>query len=83
MATFILKGALVSGTLSDNNISRAQFVRIVAQAQAVITVKNSDGDTLGTTQLYAAGDEITIEKAPGDTISSSANVSATAVAPRN
>ena len=39
MATFILKAALVSGTLSDNNIGRAQFVRIVAQAQAVITVK--------------------------------------------
>ena len=79
MATIILKGALVAGTLSDNNIGNAHFVRIVATAGTnTITVK--DGSTvLGTTLLHTAGDEITIEKHAKHTISSSAAVSATAV----
>ena len=79
MATIILKGALVAGTLSDNTIGNAHFVRIVATAGTnTITVK--DGSTvLGTTLLHAAGDEITIEKHAKHTIASSAAVSATAV----
>ena len=79
MATIILKGALVAGTLSDNNIGNAHFVRVVATTGTnTITVK--DGSTvLGTTLLHAAGDEITIEKHAKHTISSSAAVSATAV----
>ena len=43
-----------------------------------ITVKDG-ATTLGTTLLHSAGDEITIEKHPKHTISSSAAVSATAV----
>ena len=68
MATIILKGALVAGTLSDNNIGNAHFVRIVATAGTnTITVK--DGSTvLGTTLLHSAGDEITIEKHAKHTI---------------
>ena len=79
MATIILKGALIAGTLSDNNIGNAHFVRVVATAGTnTITVK--DGSTvLGTTLLHTAGDEITIEKHAKHTISSSAAVSATAV----
>ena len=79
MATIILKGALIAGTLSDNNIGNAHFVRIVATTGSnTITVK--DGSTvLGTTLLHTAGDEITIEKHAKHTISSSGNVSATAV----
>ena len=79
MATIILKGALIAGTLSDNNIGNAHFVRIVATTGSnTITVK--DGSTvLGTTLLHTAGDEITIEKHAKHTISSSAAVSATAV----
>ena len=79
MATIILKGALVAGTLSDNTIGNAHFVRIVATTGSnTITVK--DGSTvLGTTLLHTAGDEITIEKHAKHTISSSAAVSATAV----
>ena len=70
--TFIIKGTAVAGTLSDNNIGSAQFVRVTATAGTnTITVKDSGGTTLGTVYLYAAGDVITIEKAPGDTISSS------------
>ena len=54
MATIILKGALVAGTLSDNTIGNAHFVRIVATAGTnTITVK--DGSTvLGTTLLHTA-----------------------------
>ena len=61
MATIILKGALVAGTLSDNTIGNAHFVRIVATTGSnTITVK--DGSTvLGTTLLHTAGDEITID----------------------
>jgi hypothetical protein len=82
--TFIIKGTAITGTLTNNNIGRAQFVRVVATAGTnTITVKDSDGNTLGTVYLYAAGDVITIEKAPGDTLSTSGNVSATAVAPRS
>ena len=45
MATIILKGALVAGTLSDNTIGNAHFVRIVATAGTnTITVK--DGSTV-------------------------------------
>ena len=79
MATIILKGALIAGTLSDNNIGNAHFVRIVATTGSnTITVK--DGSTvLGTTLLHTAGDEITIEKHAKHTISSSAGVSARAV----
>ena len=62
MGTFILKGTAVAGTLSDNTIGNAHFVRIVATAGTnTITVKDGS-TTLGTTLLHSAGDEITIEK---------------------
>ena len=79
MGTIILKGSAIAGTLSDNNIGNAHFVRVVATTGTnTITVK--DGSTvLGTTLLHAAGDEITIEKHAKHTISSSGNVSASAV----
>ena len=79
MGTIILKGSAIAGTLSDNNIGNAHFVRVVATAGTnTITVK--DGSTvLGMSLLHAAGDEITIEKHAKHTISSSAAVSATAV----
>ena len=79
MGTIILKGSAIAGTLSDNNIGNAHFVRVVATTGTnTITVK--DGSTvLGTTLLHTAGDEITIEKHAKHTISSSAAVSATAV----
>lgn len=82
--TFIIKGSAIAGTLSDNNIGKAHFVRITATAGTnTITVKDSDGNTLGTVYLHAAGDVITIEKDTTETISSSGAVSATAVAPRS
>ena len=84
IGTFTLKGALVAGTLSDNNIGNARFVRVVATAATnTLTVKDSAGATLGTAYLHAAGDEMTIEKAATDTITSSGAVSASAVAPRS
>jgi hypothetical protein len=82
--TFIIKGTAIAGTLTNNNIGRAHFVRITATAGTnTITVKDSDTNTLGTVYLHAAGDVITIEKKPSETISSSGAVSATAVAPRS
>jgi hypothetical protein len=82
--TFIIKGTVIAGTLSNNNIGKAHFVRITATAGTnTITVKDIDVNTLGTVYLHAAGDVITIEKDPTDTLSSSGAVSATAVAPRS
>jgi hypothetical protein len=82
--TFIIKGTAIAGTLSNNNIGKAHFVRITATAGTnTITVKDIDVNTLGTIYLHAAGDVITIEKDPTDTLSSSGAVSATAVAPRS
>lgn len=82
--TFKIKGTAVAGTLSDNNIGKAQFVRVVATAATnTITLKESGGTTLGTLYLHAAGDSITIEKYPTNTLSSSGAVSASAVAPRS
>ena len=82
--TFIIKGAAIAGTLLNNNIGNAHFVRITATAGTnTITVKDSDGNNLGTVYLHAAGDVITIEKDTTETISSSGTISATAVAPRS
>ena len=82
--TFIIKGSAIAGTLTNNNIGKAHFVRITTTAGTnTITVKDSDTNTLGTVYLHAAGDVITIEKDPSETISSSGTVSATAVAPRS
>ena len=82
--TFIIKGAAIAGTLLNNDIGKAHFVRITATAGTnTITVKDVDVNTLGTVYLHAAGDVITIEKDPTDTLSSSGAVSATAVAPRS
>jgi len=82
--TFIIKGTAIAGTLTNNNIGKAHFVRITATAGTnTITVKDVDVNTLGTVYLHAAGDVITIEKDPTDTLSSSGAVSATAVAPRS
>jgi|TARA_B100001540_G_scaffold168600_1_gene149053 hypothetical protein len=79
MGTFIIKGTAVAGTLTNNSIGNSPFVRVVATAGTnTITVKDG-ATTLGTTLLHSAGDEITIEKHPKHTISSSAAVSATAV----
>ena len=45
MGTIILKGSAIAGTLSDNNIGNAHFVRVVATAGTnTITVK--DGSTV-------------------------------------
>ena len=54
MGTFILKGSGVAGTLSDNDIGKAHFVRIVATVGTnTITVKDGS-TTLGTTLLHSA-----------------------------
>ena len=82
--TFIIKGTAIAGTLSNNNIGKAHFVRITTTVGTnTITVKDIDTNTLGTVYLHTAGDVITIEKDPTETISSSGAVSATAVAPRS
>lgn len=84
IGTFTLKGALVAGTLSDNNIGKEQFIRVVATAGTnTLTVKDSGGTTKGTAYLHAAGDELTVEKLASDTLTSSGAVSASAVAPRS
>jgi hypothetical protein len=66
--TFILKGSNVTDP-TNNNFGRAHFVRVNATTDgALITVKDSDGNTLGTMTFTKAGDSVIIEKSPSDTI---------------
>jgi hypothetical protein len=66
--TFIVKGTVVTNPYLDN-ISRAQFVRIVATSSpATIQINSVDSTVLGEVYLHIAGHEITIEKAPDDSI---------------
>ncbi len=66
MSTFIVKGSIINNP-SQNNIDRAQFVRLVATgATQTVTVTSEDSTVLGEVYLHAAGDTAIIEKAPGD-----------------
>ena len=66
--TFIVKGSVVNNP-SDDNIDRAQFVRITATGSTqTVTVKGSDSTVVGQVYLHAAGDTVIIEKAPEDLV---------------
>ena len=68
MATFIVKGSNVTDP-TNNNFGRAHFVRVNATMDgALLTVKDADGNVLGTVEFTLRGDEAIIEKAPSDTI---------------
>ena len=68
MATFIVKGLNVTDP-TDDNFNRANFVRVNATMDgALLTVKDVDGNVLGTIIFTLRGDEAIIEKAPSDTI---------------
>ena len=72
MATFITKGTVIANP-SDDNVGRAQFVRLVATAAtSKITVSSEDSTVLGDVYLHVAGDEAIIEKAPSDKLNTSA-----------
>jgi len=67
--TFIVKGTVVTNPY-DNNFNRAHFVRIVATSNTTtIRVTGEDSTVLGEVYLHIAGQEITLEKDPGDYIS--------------
>jgi hypothetical protein len=65
--TFIVKGDVVTNA-SDNDFSRAVFVRITATADTTGTLEESDGSTqIG--QFYLEdGDTVIIEKHPAEKI---------------
>ena len=65
--TFIVKGDVVTNA-SDNDFSRAVFVRITAAADTTGTLEESDGSTqIG--QFYLEnGDTVIIEKHPAEKI---------------
>ena len=65
--TFIVKGDVVTNP-SDNDFSRAVFVRITATADTTGTLEESDGSTqIG--QFYLEnGDTVIIEKHPAEKI---------------
>jgi hypothetical protein len=83
MATIIAKGALVSNP-SANTIGSAQFVYCVATSAAqTVVVKDAEANTLGELYLHLAGDSITVEKAPSDTITLSAGKASAVGSPRS
>jgi hypothetical protein len=66
--TFIVKGTVVTNPYLDN-INRAQFVRIVATSNTTtIQINSVDSTILGELYLHIAGHEITVEKAPDDSL---------------
>jgi hypothetical protein len=83
MATYIAKGAIVTNP-NANNIGSAQFVNCVATSAAqTVIVKDSDATTLGEIYLHLAGDDVTIEKAPSDTITLAAGKVSAVGSPRS
>jgi hypothetical protein len=83
MATYIAKSTLVTNP-SANNVNRAQFVLCVATSAAqTVIVKDSDTNTLGELYLHLAGDSVTVEKAPSDTITISAGIVSAVGSPRS
>ena len=83
MATYIAKGAIVTNP-SANNIGSAQFVNCVATSTAqTVIIKDVDTNTLGEIYLHLAGDDVTIEKAPSDTITLAAGKVSAVGSPRS
>ncbi len=83
MSTFIVKGSVVNNP-TQNNIGRAQFVRLVATgATQTITVTSEDSTVLGEVYLHVAGDTAIIEKAPGDKLTMANGHAAAVGSPRS
>lgn len=83
MSTFIVKGSIINNP-SQNNIDRAQFVRLVATgATQTVTVTSEDSTVLGEVYLHAAGDTAIIEKAPGDKLTMAGGNAAAVGSPRS
>jgi hypothetical protein len=83
MSTFIVKGSIINNP-SQNNIDRAQFVRLVATgATQTVTVTSEDSTVLGEVYLHAAGDTAIIEKAPGDKLTMADGHAAAVGSPRS
>jgi|TARA_R110002074_G_scaffold241518_1_gene413381 hypothetical protein len=83
MSTFIVKGSVVNNP-TQNNIGRAQFVRLVATgATQTITVTSEDSTVLGEVYLHTAGDTAIIEKAPGDKLTMANGHAAAVGSPRS
>jgi len=79
--TFIVKGAVVSNP-SDNNIGRANFVRITATSDVTGTIVDSADAALGSFYLEN-GDTVIIEKNPGDKITCATSKASAVGSPRS
>jgi hypothetical protein len=79
--SLIIKGTSTSnGTISATNFNRAHFVRIqTTAANNTITLKESDGSTVGSLILHDAGDSVVIEKKPTQTLETTGNAVGSAV----
>ena len=80
--TFIVKGDVVTNA-SDNDFSRAVFVRITATADTTGTLEESDGSTqIG--QFYLEnGDTVIIEKHPAEKITCATSKASAVGSPRS
>lgn len=75
---YIVKSPYEYGTLNSSSVGNAHFVRVCSiVSNTTVTLKNFDGDTLGSVLIGNAGDSIVIEKDVLETLTTNQNVYAT------
>ena len=80
--TFIVKGSVVTNA-SDNDFSRAQYVRITATADTTAVIEESNGSTVIGQVYLEDGDTVIIEKHPAEKITCPTSKASAVGSPRS
>jgi hypothetical protein len=80
--TFIVKGSVVTNA-SDNDFSRAQYVRITATADTTAVLEESNGTTVIGQVYLEDGDTVIIEKHPAEKITCPTSKASAVGSPRS
>jgi len=80
--TFIVKGSVVTNA-SDNDFSRAQYVRITATADTTVVLEESNGSTVIGQVYLEDGDTVIIEKHPAEKITCPTSKASAVGSPRS
>ena len=80
--TFIVKGSVVTNA-SDNDFSRAQYVRITATADTTAVLEESNGSTVIGQVYLEDGDTVIIEKHPAEKITCPTSKASAVGSPRS
>jgi|TARA_B100001094_G_scaffold185058_1_gene179303 hypothetical protein len=80
--TFIVKGSVVTNA-SDNDFSRAQYVRITATGDTTAVLEESNGSTVIGQVYLEDGDTVIIEKHPAEKITCPTSKASAVGSPRS